>query len=80
VVIGFALMRGGPFGPPILAHSNLSTAFSLLDGQADERTIARVSALMENPDVAKALERSMQRDAATAKRQQGLDRPPAVND
>ena len=48
----------------------VSTAFRLLDGQADERSIARVSALMQNPDVAKALERSKQRDAAMAKRQQ----------
>jgi creatinine amidohydrolase len=48
----------------------VSNAFQLLDGQADERTIARVAALMENPNVATALERSTQRDAAMAKRQQ----------
>ena len=47
----------------------ISIATSVLDGQADERKIARVSALIQNADVAKALEPSMQRDAATAKRQ-----------
>ena len=47
----------------------VSMASRLLDG-ADERTIARVAALMQNPDVVKALEPSIQRDAAIAKRQQ----------
>ena len=49
---------------------NVSIASQLLDGQADERKIGRVAALMQNPEVAKALERSIQRDAAIAKRQQ----------
>jgi len=48
----------------------VSTAFRILDGQTDERSIARVAASMQNPDIAKALERSKQRDAALAKRQQ----------
>ena len=47
----------------------VSMASRLLDG-ADERTIARVAALMQNPDVVKALAPSIQRDAAIAKRQQ----------
>ena len=37
---------------------------------ADERKIVRAAALMQNPDVAKALGPSIQRDAAIAKRQQ----------
>jgi len=48
----------------------VSIALRLLDGEADERKIARLAALMQNPDVAKVLERSKQRDAAIAKRQQ----------
>ena len=48
----------------------VSIALRLLDGEADERKIARLAAMMENPDVAKVLERSKQRDAAIAKRQQ----------
>ena len=48
----------------------VSMAFRLLDGEADERNIARVAALIQDTDVAKALERSIQRDAAIAKRQQ----------
>jgi len=48
---------------------NLSMAFRLLDGEVDERNIGRVAALIQNPDAAKALERSMERDAAIAKRQ-----------
>ena len=48
----------------------VSTALRLLDGEADERKTARLAALMENPDVAKALEPSKQRDAAIAKQQQ----------
>jgi creatinine amidohydrolase/Fe(II)-dependent formamide hydrolase-like protein len=49
---------------------NVSIALRLLDGEADERKVARAAALMQNPDVAKALGPSMQRDAAMAKRQQ----------
>ena len=49
---------------------NVLMASRLLDGQADERKINRVAAAMENPDLVKALERSIQRDAAIAKRQQ----------
>ena len=49
---------------------NVSIASRLLDGEADERQIARAAALMQNPDVTKALGLSMQRDAAIAKRQQ----------
>ena len=49
---------------------NVSIASRLLDGEVDERKIARAAALMENPDVMKALGPSMQRDAAIAKRQQ----------
>jgi creatinine amidohydrolase/Fe(II)-dependent formamide hydrolase-like protein len=49
---------------------NVSMASRLLDGEADERRIARAAALMQNPDVVKALGPSMQRDAAIAKRQQ----------
>jgi hypothetical protein len=45
-------------------------ALRLLDGEADERNIGRAAALMQSPDVAKALGPSMQRDAAIAKRQQ----------
>ena len=48
----------------------VSIASRLLDGEADERKIARAAALMQNPDVAKILGPSMQRDAAIAKRQQ----------
>ena len=48
----------------------MSSALRLLDGETDERKIARLGALMENPDVAKVLEQSKQRDAAIAKRQQ----------
>jgi hypothetical protein len=48
----------------------VSIALRLLDGEEDERKIARLAALMQNPDVAKVLERSKQRDAAIAKRQQ----------
>jgi hypothetical protein len=48
----------------------ISIASRLLDGEADERKIARAAALMQNPDVVKALGPSMQRDAAIAKRQQ----------
>jgi hypothetical protein len=48
----------------------VSNAFQLLDGQADERTMGRIAALMDNPNVATALALSMQRDAAMAKRQQ----------
>jgi hypothetical protein len=47
----------------------VAMAFRLLDGEADERNIARVATLIQNPDVAKALERSLQRDAAIPKRQ-----------
>jgi hypothetical protein len=49
---------------------NVKTATRLLDGEADERKIARAATLMQNPDVAKILGPSMQRDAAIAKRQQ----------
>jgi hypothetical protein len=48
----------------------VSIASRVLNREVDERTIARVGALTQNPDVAKALERSIQRDAAIAKRQQ----------
>jgi hypothetical protein len=48
----------------------VSIALRILDGEADERKTARLAALMENPDVAKVLERSKQRDAAIAQRQQ----------
>src|SRR6185503_10365207 len=48
----------------------VSIALRLLDGEADERKTARLAALMENPDVAKVLQRSKQRDAAIAQRQQ----------
>jgi creatinine amidohydrolase/Fe(II)-dependent formamide hydrolase-like protein len=49
---------------------NVKMASRLLDGEADERKIARAAALMQNPDVAKILGPSMQRDAAIAERQQ----------
>jgi creatinine amidohydrolase/Fe(II)-dependent formamide hydrolase-like protein len=49
---------------------NVSIASRLLDGETDERRIARAAALMQNPDVVKALGPSRQRDAAIAKRQQ----------
>jgi creatinine amidohydrolase/Fe(II)-dependent formamide hydrolase-like protein len=48
----------------------VSIALRLLDGEADERKIARVSARMQNPDVATALGPSKQRDAGIAKQQQ----------
>ena len=53
-----------------LIREGVSIALRLLDGEADERKTARLAALMENPDLAKVLERSKQRDAAIAKRQQ----------
>jgi len=48
----------------------VAIALRLLDGEADERKTARLAALAENPDVAKVLERSKQRNAGIAKRQQ----------
>ena len=48
----------------------VSLALRLLDGETDERTTARLAALMDNPNVAKVLEPSTQRNAEMAKRQQ----------
>jgi len=47
----------------------VSLALRLLDGETDERTTARLAALMDNPNVARALEPSTERHAAIAKRQ-----------
>jgi creatinine amidohydrolase/Fe(II)-dependent formamide hydrolase-like protein len=48
----------------------IDITLQLLDGKIDERQIARVSALENVPDVAKALEPGRQRNAAMARRQQ----------
>jgi hypothetical protein len=48
----------------------IDITLQLLDGKVDERQIARVSALGNVPDVAKALEPGRQRNAAMARRQQ----------
>ena len=49
---------------------NVAMAFRLLDGEADERKVARAAALIQNAEVAKVLGPARERNAATAKRQQ----------